>query len=381
MLVMYIACMLLRTSVGTSNKNDTEHTKTTVSTDVLLQIATLSDDLSSWTVIELRSWLQQLGLDNFIPVFEKHAIRGDILFDMTNAEIVDMMARENALVYGDVLRLEKAIHKMHRTTAASAPHSMVPLPHMQEQPIGVTHALLGWSFGGITLTALIVALAISEPLRKFVNVMTQILSIHIFFICRRVIARFKAWRDPSGASKSPSKPTPKSPASVSSGETSPSPMRRKVGNATAASVKQMDLTGTWKLERNENYKDLLAFMGANMVERNAANMASTTHVIEHKGERLKISIKSLLTIELDYTIGGPPVYTEVKGTKFEDTVMWMENGGVVVRKHCKQKKLEMTVKRQLLENGKVLELASDARNLDGCGDVVSSVQIFRRRDN
>ena len=49
-----------------------------------------------------------------------------------------------------------------------------------------------------------------------------------------------------------------------------------------------------------------------MVERNAANMASTTHVIEHKGERLKISIKSLLTIELDYTIGGPPVYTEVK---------------------------------------------------------------------
>ena len=68
MLVMYIACMLLRTSVGTSNKNDTEHTKTTVSTDVLLQIATLSDDLSSWTVIELRSWLQQLGLDNFIPV-------------------------------------------------------------------------------------------------------------------------------------------------------------------------------------------------------------------------------------------------------------------------------------------------------------------------
>ena len=122
-----------------------------------------------------------------VQVFEKHAIRGDILFDMTNAEIVDMMARwalssemaslsnschsiiivlsirENALVYGDVLRLEKAIHKMHRTTAgktlmklaptnmlmvmitmslnqpvdaASAPHSMVPLPHMQEQPIG-----------------------------------------------------------------------------------------------------------------------------------------------------------------------------------------------------------------------------------------------------
>ena len=55
----------------------------------------------------------------------------------------------------------------------------------------VSSALIGWSFTGIALTALIIALAVSNDARKVANIVTQLISIQFWYIGRKIQAVYR----------------------------------------------------------------------------------------------------------------------------------------------------------------------------------------------
>jgi len=80
-----------------------------------------------------------------------------------------------------------------------------------------------------------------------------------------------------------------------------------------------NFSGEWKLDRNHNYQEFLTMQGANWIERKAADSFAATHIIVDSGEKVKLSIRSLLNLEEDYVIDGPPIETKVNNKSQNDT--------------------------------------------------------------
>jgi len=348
-------------------------------------------DPSRWGSPELATWLGENGLESFAPVFEKHRIAGDVLFEMSRSDIVDLMERENALVYGDVVRLQQAMQRLQpRRGGAAQPYyptgqlsyaedaSGIPSEHKVIH--GVTAGLLGWSFTGLTLTAAIVVLAISHDARKFTNILLQVVSIHGFYIGRKALKAFKRYRGSSDArSTSTSAATDSTRGSIASEDTKGTSPQQ---NATAAAVPaegNVNLSGTWRLEENIDYEEFLKVSGASWVERKAANNAGATYVITHEGDRLKLVIKSLVAFEADYIIGGPMVETSIKRNRFEDTVTWLPDGrGVRISKLSRAKHTLTHADRRLAADGNTINQSMTVYVQDGSGQQATATQVLRR---
>ena len=63
-----------------------------------------SQGLAAQDMIEVRQWLGQLGLDQYVELFEQNGIRADVLVDLTDADL-----RELGISLGDRKRLLRAI--------------------------------------------------------------------------------------------------------------------------------------------------------------------------------------------------------------------------------------------------------------------------------
>ena len=143
----------------------------------------------------------------------------------------------------------------------------------------------------------------------------------------------------------------------------------------------IDLSGAYKLLSNDNFEGFLAVQGVPWALRRAANQARPVHRITHLGRQLTIKIEGIIESQTTYIINGPPVETDVRGRIFEDTVSYLEKDGkttgIVVRKKAISEDYDVTVQRELHEDGQQITMTSTAFFRDGREDI-QCVQIFQR---
>jgi hypothetical protein len=144
-------------------------------------------------------------------------------------------------------------------------------------------------------------------------------------------------------------------------------------------VQPVDLTGVYRLVTNENFEAFLAAQGVPWALRSAANRARPIHRITHRGRVLTIKIEGIIESQTTYLIDGPPVETNVRGRIFEDVVNYLDGGrrGIIVRKKALTEEYDVTVQRELSEDGAVITMTSTATFRDS-RPFVQSKQIFHR---
>ncbi|KAL7562836.1 hypothetical protein ACA910_002455 [Epithemia clementina (nom. ined.)] len=151
-----------------------------------------------------------------------------------------------------------------------------------------------------------------------------------------------------------------------------------------AQTQPFDLSGAYKLIRNENFDGFLAVQGVPWALRQAANQARPIHRITHIGNQLTIKIEGIIESQTTYTIGGPPVETNVRGRIFRDVVQYWSSGetacpvrGIVVSKTALTENYDVTVQRVLSEDGQEIHMTSRAVFRDG-REPVQCKQRFQR---
>jgi hypothetical protein len=151
------------------------------------------------------------------------------------------------------------------------------------------------------------------------------------------------------------------------------------GGAGLLKDQPVDLTGAYRLVSNENFEGFLAAQGVPWALRNAANRARPLHRITHRGRVLTIKIEGIIESQTTYLIDGPPVETNVRGRIFEDVVNYLGDGkrGIVVRKKALTEDYDVTVQRELSEDGTVITMTSTATFRDD-RPFVQSKQIFHK---
>lgn len=140
-----------------------------------------------------------------------------------------------------------------------------------------------------------------------------------------------------------------------------------------------DLSGAYKLIENQNYEEFLGVQGVPRMYRGMANKARPVHRITHRGRLLTIKIEGIIESQTTYVIDGPPIQCDVRGRIFEDTMTYLDNGrrGIVVTKRALTEKYEITVQRELAEDGQGILMTSRATFTDG-KEPVECIQKFRR---
>ena len=112
--------------------------------------------------------------------------------------------------------------------------------------------------------------------------------------------------------------------------------------------------------------------------RRAANQARPVHRIFHRGRHLTIKIEGINESQTSYTVGGPPVETNVRGRIFEDVVSYNDTEtGILVRKKAITEDYDVTVERELSECRQKITMTSTAFFKDD-RESVQCVQIFNR---
>ena len=108
---------------------------------------------------------------------------------------------------------------------------------------------------------------VSKDARKMGNIVTQLLSIQVWYFCRQCQHFYR-------------RHFTSSPKVVHS----PAPKARPANSAAASGP--ANFSGVWKLEKNTNYQDFLAFQGATWVEKKAADGFGATHTITDTGDKV-----------------------------------------------------------------------------------------------
>ncbi|CAB9528170.1 expressed unknown protein [Seminavis robusta] len=140
----------------------------------------------------------------------------------------------------------------------------------------------------------------------------------------------------------------------------------------------IDMTGKYKLVSVENFDKFLAIQGVPYFLRQAACKARPVHRITHRGNRVTIRIEGIIVTQTTYVIGGPPVEVSVRGRKFQDRMVYLENGkGIQGIKEAVTENYNVFIDRELSEDRQKITLTSRAIFKDD-RETVESVQIFER---
>merc|ERR1712151_458240 len=129
----------------------------------------------------------------------------------------------------------------------------------------------------------------------------------------------------------------------------------------------IDLTGSYRLIKNDGFKDFLAAQGVNYVLRAAADKAVTTHHVTHNGTTLRIRVSGIITGDTTYIIGGPYAETKIQDKVFHDSATWLPNKseGVRITKISQSEKYNIIVTRRLSADKQLLYITSEAVYQDG----------------
>eukprot|EP00521_Asterionellopsis_glacialis_P013442 CAMPEP_0195309680 /NCGR_PEP_ID=MMETSP0707-20130614/38859_1 /TAXON_ID=33640 /ORGANISM="Asterionellopsis glacialis, Strain CCMP134" /LENGTH=249 /DNA_ID=CAMNT_0040373977 /DNA_START=32 /DNA_END=781 /DNA_ORIENTATION=- len=140
----------------------------------------------------------------------------------------------------------------------------------------------------------------------------------------------------------------------------------------------VNMTGSYKLLKNDNFEGFLAVQGVPWALRRAADQARPTHHLTHKGKMLRIRIQGIIESETTYQIDGPPVETVIRGRKFRDTVKYLDTGdGIQVSKAVVDEDYDIKVTRRLSHDKKEITMTSVVTFTNG-QEPVKCVQIFER---
>ncbi|KAL3938735.1 MAG: hypothetical protein SGBAC_006408 [Bacillariaceae sp.] len=141
----------------------------------------------------------------------------------------------------------------------------------------------------------------------------------------------------------------------------------------------VDLTGTFKLIKNENFGPFLAAQGVPWALRGAANAARPTHKISHQGNLITISIQGPIQSSSTYTIGGEPVPAKIRGRRFEDSVAYIESGVCTTKRACDDG-YTVKVERVLSSDKQEIRMKSTVAFDDECKETIVSFQLFQRTE-
>ncbi len=144
----------------------------------------------------------------------------------------------------------------------------------------------------------------------------------------------------------------------------------------------VDMTGVYKLDRNENYQKFLEVQGVGWALRKAADSASTVHHITHDrdADTFHLKVVGLVSSEMGYTLNSAPVETQIKDKKFMDTITYLKNGqGIRITKVNAKDQYRIVVERELSKDGNSLQMRQTV-SFDKPGKPsVTAIQYFKRQ--
>jgi hypothetical protein len=141
---------------------------------------------------------------------------------------------------------------------------------------------------------------------------------------------------------------------------------------------KVNMNGSFKLTKNDNFDGFLAAQGIPWALRRAADQARPTHSFRHEGDIITIKITGIIESQTTYVIGGPPKETCIRGRVFLDTLEYIDDG-ICSRKKAVSEDYDLVVTRVLAEDGMSLTMTSKAVFHDERDDIVC-IQLFQRID-
>lgn len=156
----------------------------------------------------------------------------------------------------------------------------------------------------------------------------------------------------------------------------PPPSRAAVPETSTDGV--VNLSGSYKLIKNNNFDGILEAQGVPWALRRAADAARPTHTITHNGKSVTIQIQGIIESQTTYEIDGPPVETNVRGRVFRDQMKYLDSGdGIRVSKEGVTENYNIETVRQLSADKMSITMTSKVLFKDERADVVC-VQLFQR---
>jgi hypothetical protein len=142
---------------------------------------------------------------------------------------------------------------------------------------------------------------------------------------------------------------------------------------------KVNMNGSFKLVKNDNFDGFLAAQGIPWALRRAADQARPTHCFTHVGDMITIKITGIIESQTTYEIGAAvPKETSIRGRVFQDTISYLgTNDGIQSHKKAVTEDYDLHVTRQLASDGMSLTMTSKAIFHDDREDVVS-IQLFER---
>ena len=122
------------------------------------------------------------------------------------------------------------------------------------------------------------------------------------------------------------------------------------------SATPVDMSGSYKLQANSNYQKFLEVQGVGWALRKAADSAAASQVIAHDvaGGRVRLQVKSLVSMAIEYDVGAPAKRTQIKDKVFMDRVTYSERGELVVTKRNDKDGYTIVATRRLSPDKKTL---------------------------
>jgi len=318
-----------------------------------------------WNTDTLVAWLGQKDLKSFIPAFRKHRIAGDVLFEMSRQDLVDMMNREQSLVYGDLIRLERAVKGYAQV------HGSPVVQHVGGSPSQENQGMSQPGFFGLSLTGFVVAVLgmaflISPDVRKVANIAVQVLSIQVWYLYRKMTASHRKTESRAKGGKAD--------ATKEAEDTAQS----KAHQSNKCDAGASGMTGRWKCVQSNNFQNFLAVQGVNLLKRKLADSTPTTHIITAANDRFRLQIQSLVSFDATYVYGAEPIQTKISDDIFMDKAELLPDGAVRICKFHPKKNYEIVNERRLSEDGNSITLHMHCLLLDGSDKQEECTQIFRR---
>lgn len=180
-------------------------------------------------------------------------------------------------------------------------------------------------------------------------------------------------------------------SSVATEKSNAAPARSSVSQRKSSSVgkysfiadavsSKVNLSGSYKLEKNINFQEFLASQGVSWALRKAADKASIVNHITHVEDTLRIRVQGIVSSETTYIVNGPPVETRIQSKVFQDTMTYLSSGdGVQVMKVNEESGDVVVVRRKLSKDATTMTIASTALLREG--KEVECTQIFHRVPN
>ncbi|XP_023287014.1 fatty acid-binding protein, intestinal-like [Seriola lalandi dorsalis] len=132
----------------------------------------------------------------------------------------------------------------------------------------------------------------------------------------------------------------------------------------------MSFSGTWKVDRSENYDKFMEQMGINVMKRKLAEHDNLKVTIEQTGDKFHIKESSTFrTKDIDFTLGVAFDYSLADGTEVSGT--WEMEGDMLKGKFTRKDNNKVLTTTRALVGGELVQ----SYNYEG----VDAKRIFKKQ--